>query len=561
MCLGSVGRTRYCLRHRPRRPHESRAAPTQGHGLGSLGARGGQRGRRRRASGGARAGSREVHDVAGLLTSLGRVTGLLGALLALVELLLLARIPVLDASGLERVGALAPRQRDACASRCSSPTRVLITAGYALTDASRWHARDRATCSTGYSGRPPRDDRARPARRGRDHARSRRSAGGSPTGRGTPSTSPPTSASRSASATSSRPGTSSWASRSRAPTGGRSTPRRWRRSSASGSCCRWPARCATGCASSGCVPEAPGVVSLEIGGVRLDRLRVRSGQSLHWRFLAPRPLVGAHPFSLSAAPDGRRLRITVKELGDYSRRSRSLRAGHAGDRRGPVGRADQRGAAAAAGRADRRRVGHRADPRAAGGHCRASRGRSPSSTARASEDDVLFRDELDELARRRGAELHYVLGERRGDELLSAERLQALVPDIAGARRLRLRPAQHDRGHARQPARAGRAAAPHHQRGVRAGEPPAVVRRAVPAALATAAVVALLANVRARPPRSPRPTPRSLRCRRPTRAEAEVRRVSSRPPTAEGPRPQRDGDRDHAVLDHLGARDADRRRS
>jgi ferredoxin-NADP reductase len=49
----------------------------------------------------------------------------------------------------------------------------------------------------------------------------------------------------------------------------------------------------------------------------------------------------------------------------------------------------------------------------------------------ASEDDVLFREELDELARRRGAELHYVLGERRGDEVLSAEHLRALVPDIA----------------------------------------------------------------------------------------------------------------------------------
>jgi ferredoxin-NADP reductase len=48
----------------------------------------------------------------------------------------------------------------------------------------------------------------------------------------------------------------------------------------------------------------------------------------------------------------------------------------------------------------------------------------------ASADEVLFRDELDDLARRRGAELHYVLGDRSG-ELLSAEHLRALVPDIA----------------------------------------------------------------------------------------------------------------------------------
>ncbi len=49
-------------------------------------------------------------------------------------------------------------------------------------------------------------------------------------------------------------------------------------------------------------------------------------------------------------------------------------------------------------------------------------------------DDVLFRTELDELAAQRGADLHYVVGDRRqpgtGDPL-SAEHLAWLVPDIA----------------------------------------------------------------------------------------------------------------------------------
>ena len=54
-----------------------------------------------------------------------------------------------------------------------------------------------------------------------------------------------------------------------------------------------------------------------------------------------------------------------------------------------------------------------------------------------------------------------------------------------------------------------------------------VARRAVPAALATAAVVALLANVRSRPPVIPPP--------RVTPPEPEVRRVSTRPATASGP--------------------------
>jgi uncharacterized protein with FMN-binding domain len=54
----------------------------------------------------------------------------------------------------------------------------------------------------------------------------------------------------------------------------------------------------------------------------------------------------------------------------------------------------------------------------------------------------------------------------------------------------------------------------------------AVVRRAVPAAVATGAVVALLANVRSRPPVIPPP--------RVTPPEPEVRRISTRPATASG---------------------------
>src|SRR5258705_3332726 len=78
-------------------------------------------------------GVRDVHDVAGLLTSLGRVTGLLGAFLALVELLLLARIPVLDAVGLDRVGIWHRRNGIACLLLLVAHT-VLITVGYALAD-------------------------------------------------------------------------------------------------------------------------------------------------------------------------------------------------------------------------------------------------------------------------------------------------------------------------------------------------------------------------------------------------------------------------------------------
>jgi predicted ferric reductase len=83
--------------------------------------------------------------------------------------------------------------------------------------------------------------------------------------------------------------------------------------------------------------EAPGVVSVEIGGVRLERLRARTGQFFTWRFLTRDRWWEAHPFSLSAAPDGRRLRITVKGVGDYTARLRAIPPGTRVIAEGPFG--------------------------------------------------------------------------------------------------------------------------------------------------------------------------------------------------------------------------------
>jgi predicted ferric reductase len=183
----------------------------------------------------------------------------------------------------------------------------------------------------------------------------------------------------------------------------------------------------------GVVEEAPGVISVEIGGVRLDRLKARAGQFFTWRFLTRDRWWEAHPFSLSALPDGRRLRITVKGLGDYSARLREIPPGTRVIAEGPFG---------AFTAAARRR------PRVAliaGGvgitPIRALLEDMPGEPGdiavvyRALQpQDVILRDELDELARRRGATVHYVLGDHRaGDaqELLSPGHLRRLVPDIA----------------------------------------------------------------------------------------------------------------------------------
>lgn len=49
-------------------------------------------------------------------------------------------------------------------------------------------------------------------------------------------------------------------------------------------------------------------------GHHLGQLDAKGGQFLNWRFWTA-GLALEHPFSLSAAPDGNRLRITVKVAG------------------------------------------------------------------------------------------------------------------------------------------------------------------------------------------------------------------------------------------------------
>jgi predicted ferric reductase len=90
------------------------------------------------------------------------------------------------------------------------------------------------------------------------------------------------------------------------------------------------------------VTEADGVVSVYLAGRRLDLLRAEAGQFFEWRFLGRPGWTRAHPYSLSAAPDGRSLRITVKELGDDSATLRALRPGTRVLVEGPYGRLSPR---------------------------------------------------------------------------------------------------------------------------------------------------------------------------------------------------------------------------
>jgi ferredoxin-NADP reductase len=176
------------------------------------------------------------------------------------------------------------------------------------------------------------------------------------------------------------------------------------------------------------VPEGPDVVSLEIEGQHVADLAAEAGQFFRWRFLTPDTWLTAHPFSLSAPPMGNRLRLTVKALGTGSAHLQHLPVGTWVVAEGPYG-------AMTAARRTRRNVllvagGVGITPmRALFQTLALAPGQDLLLLYRArSAEHVLFRRELEQIARRRGARLHYLLGDDPG--CLTSPRLLALVPDL-----------------------------------------------------------------------------------------------------------------------------------
>ncbi len=179
------------------------------------------------------------------------------------------------------------------------------------------------------------------------------------------------------------------------------------------------------------VPEGTGVVSVYVTGRDLDQLACRAGQYFVWRFLAGDGWWRAHPFSLSSAPNGQHLRITIKDLGDYSHRLLALKPGTRVFAEGPYG-------ALTGARRNRPRV-----LLVAGGigitPLRALLEELPGGAVtllyRASDwTDVVFREELDQLVRERGDRIHYLVGERGSERVrsdpLAPRQLGKLVPDV-----------------------------------------------------------------------------------------------------------------------------------
>ncbi len=185
------------------------------------------------------------------------------------------------------------------------------------------------------------------------------------------------------------------------------------------------------------VDEGAGIWSIHLTGRRLDRMRVEAGQFFGWRFLGRSGWTRANPYSLSAAPDGRHLRITVQSVGDGSAASRRLTPGTRALVEGPYGRLSPRA-----------RTQRRVALIGAGVGITPLRALAEGLAYAPGEVILverftrhpLFADEVDLLVRERGLQVLRLPGHRRhpdswlGEDIGGVDDLAALrhwVPDIA----------------------------------------------------------------------------------------------------------------------------------
>lgn len=84
-------------------------------------------------------------------------------------------------------------------------------------------------------------------------------------------------------------------------------------------------------------PIAAGVTSIELRGYHLAALPTSAGQFFVWRFWTPNMWWHAHPFSISAAPSDTKLRITVRDLGSGTKALSRLPLGTRVSIEGPYG--------------------------------------------------------------------------------------------------------------------------------------------------------------------------------------------------------------------------------
>ncbi|SDM75378.1 Predicted ferric reductase [Streptomyces sp. cf386] len=177
------------------------------------------------------------------------------------------------------------------------------------------------------------------------------------------------------------------------------------------------------------VPESDQVVSVYVTGRHLDKLPARAGQFCIWRFPGHNHWWPANPFSLSAAPDGRGLRLTAKAVGSASAGLRDVPVGSRAFVEGPYGaftslHRTRPGALLIAGGVGITPVRAMLEEQGSGDVVVLYRVRS--------EADAVLLNEVRHLVALRGGRLHLLTGRTAegGTPPFAPDSLHRLVPDV-----------------------------------------------------------------------------------------------------------------------------------
>lgn len=181
------------------------------------------------------------------------------------------------------------------------------------------------------------------------------------------------------------------------------------------------------------IPETHDTTSVYITGKNLATFKTKPGQFVIVRFLDKQRWWEAHPFSLSYLPKNNTLRLTIKNVGDFTSKISQLKPGTPVYVDGPYGsfvvrKTNQLKYLFIAGGVGITPIRSLIEKLACPPEPWRRRGATNNLSllyANKTDHDIIFKGELEELATRHKFPIHHLIG-----RLLDAETIKQLVPDF-----------------------------------------------------------------------------------------------------------------------------------
>ena len=177
------------------------------------------------------------------------------------------------------------------------------------------------------------------------------------------------------------------------------------------------------------IEENGNMVSIVMKGYNLHLMKAQGGQFFSWRFMTPGHIWVAHPYSLSATPTKSEFRITVKNLGDGSESVKDLEVGTRVFFEGPFGIFTAKKVTKGLGHALLIGGGVGIAPLLALINEFEESVEIDVLVRVSNESDIALNRDLEALAAKRGARVHYLVGSR-DKHPMTAKSIMRYVPEF-----------------------------------------------------------------------------------------------------------------------------------